>query len=160
MRLTCLIGVGLFLALGTAAEARTHHHGGYHHAHVARHHVVRNHMRHRLAVPERGVRTVTLPHPHGCPGTEFCGCGVAVRVFGRPVRDLWLASNWLKFPAARPAPGMVAARSGHVFYIEKMLSSIMALAYDPNSGGHMTRVHPRSIQGFSVRNPHAGSHRT
>lgn len=83
----------------------------------------------------------------------FCGCGVAVKVFGRPVRDLFLAANWRRFPSARPAPGMVAWRYGHVFYIVKMVKRGVALAYDPNSGGHLTRVHPRSVEGYRVVNP-------
>ena len=49
-----------------------------------------------------------VEHPPGCPSRAFCGCGVALRVFGRHVRSLWLAANWFKFPPAHPAPGMVA----------------------------------------------------
>src|SRR5262249_46748318 len=52
--------------------------------------------------------------PAGCP-RSFCGCGAAVRVFGRVVPELNLAANWLRFPRTAPAPGMVAARRGHVF---------------------------------------------
>jgi len=96
-----------------------------------------------------------LPHPPGCPRIRFCGCGVALKVFGKPVRKLYLAANWLKFPKAKPAPGMVAARSGHVFLIVKTVAPGLVLAYDPNSGGHRTRLHLRSLAGFSVRNPRA-----
>ena len=96
-----------------------------------------------------------LPHPPGCPRRLFCGCGAAVEVFGRPVRNLWLAANWLKFPPAAPAPGMVAARSGHVMVIRQYLGNNRALVYDANSGGGLTRVHVRSLSGFSIRNPRA-----
>ncbi len=101
------------------------------------------------------VATQILPHPPGCPSSRFCGCGVSVKVFGRPVRDLYLAANWRKFPPASPAPGMVAWRNGHVFYIEQVLSGHRVLAYDPNSGRRMTRLHVRSLNGFRVVNPRA-----
>jgi hypothetical protein len=102
-----------------------------------------------------GERIVS--HPSGCPGRVFCGCGVSVRVFGRPVRELFLASNWGRFPRAIAAAGMVAYRNHHVFYIESMIDGSTAMAYDPNSGGHATRIHPRSISGYRIVNPN-GSH--
>lgn len=95
-------------------------------------------------------------HPSGCPSRAFCGCGASVEVFGRPVRELFLAANWFKFPPAQAAPGMVAVRRGHVFVIRQVLGDGMVLAYDANSGGHRTRVHPRSLAGYSVRNPRGG----
>lgn len=94
-----------------------------------------------------------LPHPSGCPRRAFCGCGAAVEVFGKPVRSLWLAANWLRFPRAAPAPGMVAARRGHVFVIREVLGDGKVLAYDANSGGHKTRLHVRSLAGFVVVDP-------
>lgn len=97
-----------------------------------------------------------LPHPPGCPRRAFCGCGAAVEVFGRPIRSLWLAANWLAFPRAHPAPGMVAARRGHVFVIKQVLGNGQVLAYDANSGGRKTRLHVRSLAGFAVVNPRGG----
>jgi len=99
-----------------------------------------------------------LPHPAGCPRVAFCGCGAAVEVFGRSIRSLWLAANWLRFPPAAPAPGMVAVRrgGGHVFVIEQVLGDGQVLAYDANSGHHQTRRHVRSLAGYSVRNPRGG----
>jgi hypothetical protein len=94
-----------------------------------------------------------LPHPAGCPRRAFCGCGAAVEVFGKPVRSLWLAANWLRFPRAAPAPGMVAARRGHVFVIKRVLGGGRVLAYDANSGGQKTRLHVRSLAGFVVVDP-------
>jgi len=96
-----------------------------------------------------------LPHPPGCPRRAFCGCGAAVEVFGRPIRNLWLAANWLKFPPAQPASGMVAARRGHVMVIKQYLGGNRALVYDANSGRGLTRLHVRSLSGFSIRNPRA-----
>lgn len=75
-------------------------------------------------------------------------------MFGRPIRELFLASNWFKFPRAALAAGMVAVRNHHIFYIEQVLPNGNVLAYDPNSGGHQTRLHERSPRGFSIRNPH------
>jgi hypothetical protein len=96
-----------------------------------------------------------MPHPAGCPGRAFCGCGVSVKVFGHPVRGLYLASNWKRrFPRAEAGAGMVAARDGHVMFIEEYLGDGMARVYDPNSGGHQTRVHTRSLAGYTIVNPH------
>jgi len=95
-----------------------------------------------------------LPHPIGCPQKAFCGCGAAVEVFGRPIRSLWLAVNWLRFPRVAPAPGMVAARRGHVFVIKQVLGGGRVLAYDANSGRGRTHLHVRSLAGFVVVNPH------
>ncbi|MCK1394071.1 hypothetical protein [Bradyrhizobium sp. 1] len=90
--------------------------------------------------------------PAGCP-SSFCGCGAALRVFGRVVPELNLASNWLRFPRTAPAPGMVAARHGHVFVLEQHLGGDTWMAYDANSGGHATRMHARSLRGYTVVNP-------
>ena len=92
--------------------------------------------------------------PAGCP-SSFCGCGAALRVFGRIVPELNLAANWLRFPRTSPAPGMVAARRGHVFVLEQPLGGDMWMAYDANSGGHATRMHARSLRGYTIVNPRA-----
>jgi hypothetical protein len=92
--------------------------------------------------------------PTGCP-RSFCGCGAAMRVFGRIVPELNLASNWLRFPRTAPAPGMVAARRGHVFVLEQHVDGDLWMAYDANSGGHATRIHARSLRGYTIVNPHA-----
>jgi hypothetical protein len=54
-----------------------------------------------------------VAHPRACPARLYCGCGVSVRVFGRPIRSLFLAANWRRFPPADlgrelRAPGDVA----------------------------------------------------
>jgi hypothetical protein len=95
-----------------------------------------------------------LNHPAGCPGRAFCGCGASVRIFGKPVRSLYLAANWFRFPKANPAPGMAAVRRHHVFVMERHISGNIWLAYDANSGGHRTRLHARSLAGYTVVNPH------
>lgn len=109
----------------------------------------------RQRVPQ-GRQAAIVGHPAGCPTRAFCGCGASVRVFGHPVRGLYLAANWLRFPRAAPAPGMVAARRGHVFVLEQQLDSNGTwMVYDANSGGHATRVHARSIAGYVIVNPRA-----
>jgi hypothetical protein len=92
--------------------------------------------------------------PSGCP-RSFCGCGASLRVFGRIVPELNLAANWLRFPRTAPAPGMVAARHGHVFVLEQQVEGDTWMAYDANSGGHATRIHARSLHGYTVVNPRA-----
>lgn len=96
-----------------------------------------------------------VAHPAGCPWRLFCGCGVSVRVFGHPIRDLYLASNWRRFAPASPRAGMVAWNYRHVFYIEESHGDGTVTAYDPNSGGHLTRVHRVSLRGYHVVDPMA-----
>ncbi|WP_247480011.1 hypothetical protein [Bradyrhizobium sp. 144] len=102
-----------------------------------------------------GQGATIVSHPSGCPSRAFCGCGAAVRIFGRPLRELWLAANWLKFPRAAPGAGMVAVRRHHVFVLEQHLGGSTWQVYDANSGGHATRVHARSIAGYTIVNPRA-----
>jgi hypothetical protein len=101
----------------------------------------------------RGDVTI-VEHPHGCPHIAFCACGAAVRVFGSPRRELWLARSWFKFPRAMAAPGMVAVRTHHVFVLEHPAEGGAWVVYDANSGGHQTRIHTRSLAGYVIVNPH------
>jgi hypothetical protein len=55
---------------------------------------------------------------------------------------------------AAPAPGMVAARRGHVFVLVRHISGSVWLSHDSNSGRGKTRLHPRSIAGFQIIDPH------
>ena len=118
----------------------------------ARHHNKKHHHHHYYRSASYGETIVS--HPAGCPWHAFCGCGVSVKVFGHPVRKLFLASNWFRFPRASPAAGMVAVRNHHVMYIMSVDANGNATVYDPNSGQHQTRIHTRSLAGYSVRNPH------
>lgn len=113
------------------------------------------------AIPRRtemagmnAVGRVVGGRPAGCP-RSFCGCGASIRVFGRIVPGLNLAANWLRFPRTAPAPGMVAARRGHVFVLEHHLQGDTWMAYDANSGGRATRIHARSLRGYTIVNPRA-----
>jgi hypothetical protein len=169
-----LCACAIFL-LATPSHARTRHHPhqiSHHSSHgvarvrvtlhksrrghqkrLARSHYVRQLAGHQV----RSKAGQAVNHPRGCPSTSFCGCGVALHVFGHHVRSLWLAANWLSFPPAKPAPGMVAVRRGHVFAILENRGGGSVLAYDPNSGRHRTRIHVRSLAGFKIVNPRAGS---
>lgn len=97
-----------------------------------------------------------LPHPPGCPRTRFCGCGASWKVYGRAVArgGFAIASNWLKLPATAPAPGMVAARPGHVFVLVSHESGSNWIVDDFNSGGHQSRRWVRNIAGYKIVNPH------
>ncbi|MDG9696776.1 hypothetical protein QC281_42780, partial [Streptomyces sp. DH17] len=64
--------------------------------------------------------------------------------------------NWFRFPKAAPGAGMVAVRKHHVFVLESHVGGSDWLAYDANSGGRATRIHVRSIAGYTIVNPHAG----
>lgn len=114
-------------------------------------------VRHRI---EGRSEVQLLPHPSGCPSRAFCGCGASIEVFGRSIRELWLARNWFKFPPAAPGPGMVAVRRHHIFVIREVRGPGLVLAFDANSGGHKTRIHLRSLAGYSVRNPHGSRYAT
>lgn len=96
-----------------------------------------------------------LPHPPGCPATNYCGCGTAFEVFGKAIRELFLAANWFKFPPAKAAPGMIAVRNGggHVFKIEKVLGPNTVLARNHNGKGHKSFIQVMTLAGYSVRNP-------
>jgi hypothetical protein len=111
-------------------------------------------QRNGMAEANSGRGQIVGGRPAGCP-RSFCGCGASIRVFGRIVPGLNLASNWLRFPRAAPAPGMVAARRGHVFVLEQHIQGDTWMVYDANSGGRATRIHARSLRGYTVVNPRA-----
>jgi hypothetical protein len=92
--------------------------------------------------------------PAGCP-RAFCGCGASLHVFGRIIPALNRAASWFRFPRAAPGPGMAAVRRHHVFVLEQHVAGDTWLAYDANSGGHMIRLHARSIAGYVIVDPRA-----
>jgi hypothetical protein len=93
--------------------------------------------------------------PSGCPHA-FCGCEASIYKFGRIIPALNLAYNWIrKFPRTSPAPGMAAARSGHVMILISFVGGSEWLVHDGNSGRHLTREHVRSIAGYVIVNPNA-----
>jgi len=94
--------------------------------------------------------------PAGCPHA-YCGCASA-RYVGLSGSQWNLAANWLRLPRAAPASGMAAARRGHVFILKHHVSGNNWMVYDPNSGGGLTRVHVRSLAGYTVVNPRGSSY--
>lgn len=92
--------------------------------------------------------------PSQCPH-RYCGCSLSIEIFGRADPKLFPAAAWLRFPRARPAPGMVAVRSHHVMRLVRHVKGREWLTFDPNSGGGLTREHVRNISGFVVVNPQA-----
>ena len=96
---------------------------------------------------------VIARRPEGCPHA-FCGCEASLYVFGKIRPELNLASNWIrKFPRTSPAPGMAAARSGHVMVLMSHVEGSNWLVHDGNSGRGLTREHVRSISGYVIVNP-------
>lgn len=105
-----------------------------------------------VTAPIRVIAAVIGGRPSGCPH-RFCGCALSLNLFGRIIPHLNLAANWLSFPRAIAAPGMVAARHGHVFKLLAHVGGSTWKVWDANSGGGRTRVHNRSIAGFRIVNP-------
>lgn len=92
--------------------------------------------------------------PAGCPHA-YCGCEASRYVFGEIRPELNLAYNWVKkFPRTTPAPGMVAARSGHVMVLISHAGGNDWLVHDGNSGGGLTRRHVMSINRYVIVDPH------
>jgi hypothetical protein len=103
-------------------------------------------------VMAEGAGRVIGGRPAGCP-RRYCGCGASLYLFGKIIPSLNLAANWLRFPRAAPAPGMVGARRGHVFVLKRHIRGKVWMVHDSNSGRGKTRVHPRSIAGFQTVDP-------
>lgn len=106
-------------------------------------------------VDANGNSVIVGGRPPGCPH-RFCGCAASLYVFGEIRKELNLAANWVrKFPRAQAAPGMVAARPGHVFVLMSHVEGNKWMVHDGNSGGGKTRRHVRSIAGYTIVNPRA-----
>jgi hypothetical protein len=96
-----------------------------------------------------------VSHPEGCPRTAFCGCGVSKHIWGVAKREFYTARSYYSLPRATCAPGMVAIlHAHHVAAIESCDGNGIATLYDPNSGGHQTRIHQRDISRATIVNPH------
>lgn len=137
MKWTLLTVGGILLMAGMSSAAEARHYRHRHYQHVARSY-------------DSGS---IVAHPAGCPHSAFCGCGASVHLFGHPVRELFLASAWFKFPRASWAPGVAGVRHHHVFVVESVVDAGHVLAWDANSGGHATRVHVISTAGYTPVQP-------
>jgi len=136
--------VAALLAFSVQAEARPHH---------TLHRV--GYFQRSMTVPAGDERIVGA-RPSGCPNA-FCGCEASLYKFGRIIPELNLASNWRRFPRAAPSSGMAAVSGRHVMILEQHLAGDIWLVHDGNSGGHLTREHPRSIAGYTIVDPSLGS---
>lgn len=169
MRIFLAVPVAIGLLL-TPVHAKRHH---YHHHHRHRHHFYHHSRIHRTAAHrarpqwalnglikatgelyEAGARALTrlLPHPSGCPAVAFCGCG-AEHDLGMHDRSLWLAANWYRFPRSAPGHDKVAVQPHHVFVLKYQIRGTIWEVADYNSGGHLSRLHPRDIRGYTIVSP-------
>jgi hypothetical protein len=103
-------------------------------------------------VMAEGAGRVVGGRPAGCP-RRYCGCGASLYLFGKIIPKLNLAANWFRFPRTSPAPGMVAVRRHHVFVLKRHIRGKIWVVHDSNSGRGKTRVHPRSIAGWTIVDP-------
>jgi hypothetical protein len=142
--------VALLLFCPVRAEAHHHHYRHHHRFSVASYSVASF-----VGDNQRDERTVS-GRPSGCPHA-FCGCEASLFRFGRIIPRLNLASNWRHFPRAAPAAGMAAVRSGHVMILQRQVAGNVWYVHDGNSGGHVTREHPRSITGYIIVDPSSAS---
>jgi hypothetical protein len=161
-----LIIVVLSIATMTTADAK-HRHAHYQRGRIIHALIVCNergcsnqanasraevpHVRHVLDANGNGV--IIGDRPAGCPH-NFCGCEASRYLFGEIRPELNLASNWIrKFPRTSPAPGMAAARNGHVMVLMSHVGGSNWLVHDGNSGRGLTRDHVRSISEYIVVDP-------
>ena len=165
-RLLTILGLcAMFMSTATTAEARHRHR--HHHHHRAQpqtqpefdfgfsffHRTVQPTISHGLR--KFADKIVYLPHPSGCPRTNFCACGASVEIFGHFIRSLWPSRAWFKFPRSEPGFNKVAVRNGHVFVLKRPYKGNIWWVKDFNSGGHKSRFHLRSIAGYRIVNPQA-----
>jgi hypothetical protein len=52
---------------------------------------------------------------------------------------------------------MAAVRPGHVMILQQHVAGDIWYVHDGNSGGHVTREHPRSIAGYTIVDPSSGA---
>jgi hypothetical protein len=108
---------------------------------------------HDYDIDANGNSVIVGSRPSGCP-YRFCGCEASLYLFGEIRPYLNLAANWIrKVPRTPPAPGMAAARSGHVMVLMSHIEGSDWLVHDGNSGGGRTREHVVSIRGYVIVDP-------
>jgi hypothetical protein len=82
-----------------------------------------------------------------------CGCWAAEHFFGSPVRNLWLARNWLRFPHTMAAAGTAAVWPNH-----HHVAPVVAV----NGNGTVTvadswGTHAVRMAGLTFVSPHGGA---
>ena len=117
----------------------------------------RHHHRAHASIDANGNDSVTyLPHPAECSylRTRFCGCG-ARNALGISDRRYDVAGYWA---GHYTGPTLVASWGYHVAIIRELYGDGTALLEDYNSGGHMSRLHRRSIAGAQILGGSAGAY--
>ena len=96
--------------------------------------------------------------PAGCP-QAYCGCGLRKHL-GLSDKRLNLADNWRRlFARTHAKPGAVAVRTyhrrgyGHVMLLVRHVANSIWVVRDYNSGGGLSRIHTRSVRGYSFVDP-------
>jgi hypothetical protein len=145
--------VALLVLFSVPAEAHRHHRHHHHHHFQSTASLFGDA---RVIGDAQASQRIVSGRPSGCPHA-FCGCEASLFRFGRIIPQLNLAANWRRFPRAPPAPGMAAVRSGHVMILQQHVAGNIWYVHDGNSGGHVTREHPRSIAGYTIVDPSAAS---
>jgi hypothetical protein len=150
--------VALLVLFSVPAEAHRHHRHHHHHfqSRASLFGAAQVIGDARVIGDALASQRIVSGRPSGCPHA-FCGCEASLFRFGRIIPQLNLAANWRRFPRAPPGPGMAAVRSGHVMILQQQVAGNIWYVHDGNSGGHVTREHPRSIAGYTIVDPSAAS---
>ena len=157
--MAALLAVAVTATSATVADAKKRQK----HRHYVKHYQT-HYVKHRAVHRVRRVKIASYggtiqAHPAGCPRYLFCGCGVSVDIWGKPVRDLFLATNYgVYFNRTHFGTGAVAYRPGHVLRVRGGTID-NALVYDPNSGGGQTRLHYRNLSRYTFVDPHSPKRR-
>ena len=147
--IAALIAFVCLLIVSSPASAKRHSRHLSHHQQVQ--------FTQQLSLGSAEGEHVIGGRPAGCPH-RFCGCEASRYKFGKIIADLNLASNWIRrFPRTMAAPGMAAARSGHVMILMSHVGGSDWLVHDGNSGGGLTREHVRSIRGYTIVDPNGNN---
>lgn len=102
--------------------------------------------------------TVVGGRPTGCP-SRWCGCQASIEIFGKIVPYLNLAANWLRsFPHvahSAGAPGMAAARPGHVVVLREHIAGNRWIIKDGNYAG-AAHIREADLSSYTIVDPRGG----
>lgn len=118
------------------------------------------HKHHRI--DPNGNRFVSSDAPSGCPRALYCGCALAIKIFGRIIPGLNSSGEWpRRFARDVPAPGNVAYNSrrggGHVMQLLSHVQGTVWRVWDPNTRANgrrnQTVIKEVDIRGKTIVNP-------
>ncbi len=79
----------------------------------------------------------------------WCGCGSADEVGLDNSDGFWnLAANWFTLPRSEPGYNKAVVRRGHVAILKSHVTGTIWMAFDPNSGGQLARLHEIDLRWF------------